>query len=120
MKPATHWFLVYTVMHPRDYSDKCVAGSCHENDNEGIVMTVRKDGSEFGRLQTMETLAHNMVYSGTAERRITRGAHNIEGAIEFWNEHHPVVFIESGGHGIYPAASKTSRFRLAQNAFQTT
>ena len=51
METDTHWFLVYNFFHPRDYSDKCVAGTCHENDNEGLILTVAKDGSPFGRLQ---------------------------------------------------------------------
>ncbi|MBM3746631.1 MAG: hypothetical protein FJW34_12615, partial [Acidobacteria bacterium] len=51
METETHWFLIYNVFHPRDYSDRCVIGTCHENDNEGIILTVRKDGSAFGRPQ---------------------------------------------------------------------
>jgi hypothetical protein len=57
METQTHWFLIYNMFHPRDYSDKCVAGSCHENDNEGLILTIRKDGTPFGSLQVMETLA---------------------------------------------------------------
>jgi hypothetical protein len=49
METDTHWFLVYNFFHPRDYSDKCVAGTCHENDNEGMILTIEKDGSPFGR-----------------------------------------------------------------------
>ena len=63
METATHWFLVYNFFHPRDYDDRCIAGTCHQNDNEGLVLTVRKDGSRFGRLQVMETLAHNRIFS---------------------------------------------------------
>jgi hypothetical protein len=44
METATHWFLIYNVFHPRDYSDKCVIGTCHENDNEGLILTIRRDG----------------------------------------------------------------------------
>ena len=63
METSTHWFLVYNFFHPRDYDERCIAGTCHENDNEGLVLTVRKDGSRFGRLQVMETLAHNRIFS---------------------------------------------------------
>jgi hypothetical protein len=100
METATHWFLVYNFYHPRDYSDKCIVGTCHENDNEGLIMTIAKDGSQYGRLQTMETLAHNNIYSFRADNRIKDGVHDIDGDIE-WMGSHPVVFIESGGHGVF-------------------
>ncbi len=111
METATHWFLIYNVFHPRDYSDKCVAGSCHENDNEGLILTVKKDGSEFGQLQVLESLAHNNVYAAVLDDRIKNGVHGVEGRIELHDGSHPIAFIESGGHGIYPGASrKHSRF----------
>lgn len=117
METATHWFLIYNVFHPRDYSDKCVAGSCHENDNEGLVLTIAKDGSPYGRLQVMETLAHNNVYSFTADGRIRPGAHTIDGTIEFDRESHPIVFIESGGHGIYGTRSSHARYDASGDRF---
>jgi hypothetical protein len=118
METSTHWFLIYNVFHSRDYSDKCVAGTCHENDNEGIILTVRKDGGEFGKLEVMETLAHNNVYSYTNDSRIRNGVHNIDGRIEFYQNSHPIVFIEAGGHGIYgSASSKASKFSVRDGRF---
>lgn len=117
METASHWFLIYNVFHPRDYSDKCVAGSCHENDNEGLILTVRKDGSEFGKLEVMETLAHNNVYSYVNDSRIRGGVHNVEGRIEFYQNSHPVVFIESGGHGIYGSIPGHSKYSVSDDKF---
>jgi len=117
METATHWFLIYNVFHPRDYSDKCVVGTCHENDNEGLILTVRKDGSEFGKLEVMETLAHNNVYSFVNDRRINRGAHNIDGTIDFHDESHPVIYIEPGGHGIHGSRSSHSKFDFGSDQF---
>jgi hypothetical protein len=37
METATHWFLVYSFFHPRDYAERCFLGTCHENDNEGLI-----------------------------------------------------------------------------------
>jgi hypothetical protein len=108
METPTHWFLIYNAFHPRDYSDKCVAGSCHENDNEGLILTVQKDGSQFGKLLTMETLAHNNVYSYTNDRNIRNGVHDIDAKLDLYENTHPVVFVESGGHGIYGASAKNS------------
>jgi hypothetical protein len=117
METQTHWFLIYNMFHPRDYSDKCVAGSCHENDNEGLILTIRKDGTPFGSLQVMETLAHNNVYSHVADSSVRSGIHNIDGGIELYQESHPVAFIESGGHGVYGSTSSHSRFRLETGKF---
>jgi len=115
----THWFLIYNIFHPRDYSDKCVAGTCHENDNEGLILTVAKDGSEYGRPQAMETLAHNNVYSFAADSRVRRNVHDIEGPIEFYQDSHPVVFIESGGHGVYGTRSSHARYDVERDTFTT-
>lgn len=117
METATHWFLIYNIFHARDYSDKCVAGSCHENDNEGLILTVAKDGGEYGRLLAMETLAHNNVYSFTTDRSVRSGVHNIDGRIEFYEDHHPVVFIESGGHGVYGTTSSHARYDVRNDNF---
>jgi hypothetical protein len=92
-------------------------GTCHENDNEGLILSVFKDGSEFGRLQAMETLAHNNVYSFVADRSLKSGAHNIDGPVELHDLTHPVVFIESGGHGIYGSRSTHSKFDFARQRF---
>jgi len=120
METETHWFALYNVFHPRDYSDKCVVGSCHENDNEGLILTIRKDGSEFGRLEVMETLAHNNVYSFTNDRSIRGNIHNIDGGIDIYQDTHPVAFIESGGHGIYGSQSSHSTYRFAGDTFAGT
>ena len=116
METRTHWFLVYDIFHPRDYSDNCIAGTCHENDSEGLILTVLKDGSQFGRLQTMETLAHNNIYSYRADREVRNSVHGIDGDVEFYQSH-PVVFIESGGHGVYGSSDKHSRYKVKQRRF---
>lgn len=101
IETRTHWFLIYNFFHPRDYSDKCVAGTCHENDNEGMVLTVARDGSPMGRAVAMETLAHNKVYSYRADPRVQGNFHDLDGEMEFHGGSHPVVFVHSGGHGVY-------------------
>jgi hypothetical protein len=87
-------------------------------DNEGIVLAVRKDGSEFGNLETMETLAHNNVYSYVNDRAIKRGVHNIEGDIAVHDGSHPMVFLEAGGHGAFGATDKKSLFDPAAKAWR--
>jgi hypothetical protein len=113
----THWFLHYNFFHPRDYSDNCIAGTCHENDNEGIILTVRKDGSQFGALELMETLAHNNIYSYSNDSRIRKGAHDIDAKIDLHDGHHPMVFLEAGGHGALAVGARNSTFSASSNDF---
>ncbi|MCX6608207.1 MAG: hypothetical protein NTV52_32100 [Acidobacteria bacterium] len=110
IESQSHWFLIYNFFHARDYSDNCIVGTCHENDNEGVILAIRKDGSEFGKLETMEALAHNNVYSYTADPAIRAGAHNIEAPIVLQGGSHPVVFLEAGGHGALGGADSKSFF----------
>lgn len=120
METSSHWFLIYNAFHPRDYSDKCMIGSCHENDNEGLILTVRKDGSQFGTLQLMQTLAHDNVYNYSNDNSLRKGIHTVEGKIEISDGSHPVVFVESGGHGIYgTASSNQNRYDVAKDTFGT-
>jgi hypothetical protein len=110
IETATHWFVQYNFFHARDYSDNCIAGTCHENDNEGVILTVRRDGSEFGRLDVMETLAHNNVYSYTNNRSVRPSLHNVDGALELFEDQRPIVFLEAGGHGAIGSGDRKSTF----------
>ncbi|MCC6264375.1 MAG: hypothetical protein IT169_12420 [Bryobacterales bacterium] len=104
METGTHWFLHYNFFHPRDYSDVCALGTCHENDNEGLILAVRKDGTAFGKLEAMESLAHNLLFSYVADERIGERAQNLDGALVLYEGSHPMIFIEAGGHGVAGAA----------------
>ncbi|MGN7453990.1 hypothetical protein ACTHPH_04115 [Paenibacillus pasadenensis] len=100
----THYFIEYDLFHPRDdaYTRPLDA---HENDLEGIIVVIRKDGSEYGKFHLMETMAHNQWYDYTNDPTITSGSDNVDGGVLF-NGSHPKVFSQangqspSGGHGI--------------------
>jgi hypothetical protein len=117
MATGTHWFVLYNFFHPRDYSDKCVVGTCHENDNEGMILTIRKDGSAFGKVEVLETLAHDNIYSYTNEASIRNGIHDIDGRIDLWEGSHPMIFIEAGGHGVHAVSDAKSLFSAAKMDF---
>lgn len=118
VETSTHWFLHYSFFHARDYSDNCIAGTCHENDNEGIIFTVLKDDSEYGRIEIMETLAHNNVYTYTNRRDLRAKLHNIDGPLELVDETHPVVFLEAGGHGALGGGDKKIWFDSKRRAWR--
>lgn len=118
VETRTHWFLHYNFFHPRDYTDNCIAGTCHENDNEGIILTVRKDGSPFGQLEVMGTLAHNDVFIYTNRLELRPSLHAVSGKIAFFDGSHPIVFLEGGGHGALGATDRASLFDSGRMAFR--
>jgi hypothetical protein len=101
VETGTHWFVVYAYFHPRDWK---LLGS-HENDMEGLVVAVRKDGSEYGALEAMVTIAHDNFYSYTPPGSpYTDGAENIDGTVIMQSHDggsHPTTFQEDRGHGAY-------------------
>ncbi|MCW5963298.1 MAG: hypothetical protein KIT83_04605 [Bryobacterales bacterium] len=107
METETHWFLHYNFFHPRDYSDVCIGGTCHENDNEGLILAVRKDGSRFGKAEVMQTLAHDILFTYSSDERIADGAHEVKAPLVMHEGSHPMVFIEAGGHGVLGIADRT-------------
>jgi len=102
IESETHWFLFYSLFHPRDttYEDCRTSEGCHENDLESIQLTVEKDGTRFGWPKALETLAHNAIYLYTFDGTVRGSFLNVTGAAELEGDH-PVVYVEALGHGIY-------------------
>ncbi len=107
VETGTHWHLVYAFYHPRDWEDfpDPFGQFTHENDMEGVLLTVRKDGSEYGVLESMVTVAHSDFYSYTPPGSpYTNGRESIDGTIIMQNYggfSRPTTFQEAKGHGIY-------------------
>ncbi|MGH3749206.1 MAG: hypothetical protein ACRDT8_17600, partial [Micromonosporaceae bacterium] len=100
---STHWFIVYGFYHPRDWCDQPFCGS-HENDMEGIVTVVRRNGSTYGAFEAMVTVAHLDFYSFTpAGSPYTNGQESIDGTVimqSYGGFAHPSTFQEAKGHGV--------------------
>lgn len=80
VKESEHnYFITYAFFYPRDYARWCFWIHCHENDFEGMRITVEKPS----RIIKLEALAHNF------KNEIINPA-----TIE--------ITIEKEGHGIYP------------------
>jgi hypothetical protein len=107
VETSTHWFIVYAYYHPRDWEDFPDPFSLftHENDMEGVLLTVRKDGSTFGVLEAMVTVAHNDFYSFVPPgSSYTGGRENIDGTLIMQAHNgapHPTTRQEAKGHGVY-------------------
>jgi len=88
IETQSHWYVTYAFFYPRDYAAVCFWIICHENDMEGSRVTVKKNGTRFGSLVLLETLAHNV--NRADENPLTVTA-----------DERTVIVIEHGGHGIH-------------------
>ncbi len=110
VESCSHYFITYAFYHPRDWSDNIFDGE-HENDLEGAVMAVRKDGSDYGRLEGMITVFHTNFYSYTPPGSpYTNGHETIDGTISFEGDNginRVKTVQEAKGHGLkaWPYAS---------------
>jgi hypothetical protein len=110
----THWFLFYSLFHPRDYTleDCAISGGCHENDLESIQLTVEKDSTPFGKPKALETLTHASIYLYTFDESVGSGFLRVAGTAEL-EDGHPLIYVEALGHGIYGHARASSLTRLS-------
>lgn len=86
---STHWFILYSVYHPRDWTDFWCSFDSHENDMEGILIVASRDadGQSFGNIEYASTIFHSSKY-------------NYESQDLIFEDGRPVFFIEAKGHGI--------------------
>lgn len=92
----THYFIEYDFYYPRD--DGPINLEKHENDLEGCILAIQKDGTEYGCLQLMETQAHNHWYQYSNDPNITSGSDNIDGGI-LLDGYRPSLYISANGIG---------------------
>lgn len=68
--------------HPRDWSDS-LFDTEHENDSEGVLLTVQRDGSQYGVLKSAITVAHEDFYSYLAPGgNWSAGNESVEGTLQ--------------------------------------
>lgn len=105
VETSTDWYLTYAFFHPRDWKDYPLNLFSHENDMEGQVEVVHKDGSAYGTLRAVVSLAHDNFYSYVpAGSPYTDGRENIDGSLilqSYDGAEHPTSFQEDRGHGAY-------------------
>lgn len=114
-----HFIIYYAFFHIRDFTTRILEAYApkieHENDMEGMVLVVPKDAGENPQPIYMETLAHDRFYkyvSGSGSGIVAKQG-KIDGVMEWEdggsnNGWHPVVFIESEGHGVFGLKGKYS------------
>lgn len=105
VESCSHWYINYAFFHPRDWSNLNVPGAQeHENDMEGYLSVVRKDGSKFGKLEGIVTTSHWDFYSYTlAGSPLTNGKETIDGRVTmqtYDGSPRPLISQEDKGHGV--------------------
>nr|MDO8117868.1 hypothetical protein [Candidatus Sigynarchaeota archaeon] len=110
----SHYIIMYFLFFPRNQHDLHVFSNYHENDVEGLCVFVQKGiNGSHDRLQLVQCQFHNTLgwYSNDS---ITSSA-----CVDItWspvlavdgNSTHPVVIVESGGHGMYISENETREF----------
>jgi hypothetical protein len=103
VETASHWFIVYMLFHPRDWSDSVFDGE-HENDSEGLLATVARDGSTFGDLKSIVTVAHRDFFSYLPDGGDwSEGAEDLDGSVDLVSYEggwHPLTAQQAKGHGL--------------------
>ncbi|MBO3742576.1 hypothetical protein [Actinoplanes flavus] len=110
LETSTHYYLTYLFFHPRDWIDHPFFETEHENDGEGVLEIVAKDGSDYGSLKAAVTVAHSDFFSyKPAGGDWANGSETIDGTLQLQSSphdsyQHPVTAQERGGHGLkaYP------------------
>lgn len=106
VETSSHWYLTYLFFHPRDWVDHPFFDGEHENDGEGVLLAVEKDGSTYGVLRSAVTVAHDNFYSYTPSGSTwTGGRESVDGTLQLQTSPHdglahPVTAQESKGHGL--------------------
>jgi len=115
----THYYLGYYFYHPRD--DAEIWLDKHENDFEGILLTVRKEAGTFGTLEVMYTQGHGKLpfYFDNPAYAITEGS-RYAGGLEV-NNGHPVIYItpngtlDYAGHSVESAKDHSTYFYVGNS-----
>ncbi len=117
VETCTHWFIVYGFFHPRDWTDSR-ADQEHENDLEGLLSIIRKDGTRFGKLEGMVTVYHTDFYSYTPPGSpFGQGKETIDGRLTlqpYEGSLRALTVQQAKGHGL-KAFPYTSDFRGKPN-----
>jgi hypothetical protein len=121
---ATHYFIHYAFFHPRDYKGGALGGAilseaigegvrrggkydptglsseavlAHENDMEGCLVVVRKNGADAASAAVVivETLAHDRFLKYAAQGFAANGFGRV--AVE---DGRPQLYVEPKGHGV--------------------
>lgn len=103
VETRSHWFITYQFFHPRDWSSTFFETE-HENDSEGVMFAIARDGSRFGKLRAAVTVVHGDFYSYVpGSSRWRSGREDVDGVLSlrpYAGELHPITASQAETHAI--------------------
>jgi lysophospholipase L1-like esterase len=113
-----YWYLLYTFFHPRDWADAALDNpqediTEHENDAEGVLVVVERDGSEHGALKAAITVSHSHFYSYVPDGG-TWTSEGLDGTLPLMSSPHtdghqrPWTAQQAGTHAAWAATDLSS------------
>lgn len=103
VETSTHWFITYLFFHPRDWSSTFFETE-HENDAEGVMLAVQRDGSPHGALRAAVTIVHSDFYSYVPASSAWSDRHeDIDGRLrlqDYGGVPHPVTAQQAETHAL--------------------
>lgn len=103
VETPTHWYVTYLFFHPRDWSSRFLETE-HENDSEGVLMAIARDGTRLGTLRAAVTVSHADFYSYVPSGSAwTSGSEDVDGRLRFQTfagELHPVTAQQAETHAL--------------------
>ncbi len=81
------YYIFYGFFHPRRYSSRCFMflGTCHENDFSGVLLVVKKDASDWGKLDLVETFIGGDFYTYQPNLIYQKGVHGTHNRLALWS-----------------------------------
>jgi hypothetical protein len=103
VETPSHWFITYLFFHPRDWSSSFFETE-HENDSEGVLFAVARDGTRLGALRAAVSVAHSDFYSFVPKSSAWSSGHeDVDGVLTlspFAGELHPVTAQQAETHAL--------------------
>jgi hypothetical protein len=99
----SHWYVSYLFFHPRDWSSRFLETE-HENDAEGVLLAVARDGTRLGAVRAAVTVSHADFYSYVPASSAWRsGREDVDGQLRmqsFDGALHPVTAQQAETHAL--------------------
>jgi hypothetical protein len=112
VETSSHWFVTYLFFHPRDWSSRFLETE-HENDAEGLLLAIARDGTRFGGLRAAVTVSHADFYSYVPARSAwTSGREDVDGELRLQSFHgvlHPVTAQQAETHALKGCSEQRCR-----------
>jgi hypothetical protein len=103
VETSSHWYVTYQFFHPRDWSSSFFETE-HENDSEGVLVVLARDGTRHGVLRAAVTVVHSDFYSYVPSGSPWQsGREDVDGELSLQRlsgELHPVTAQQAETHAL--------------------